>query len=385
MFRSRDLHLGLFLTLALTAFAALLIVPDAASLLCIVLASGGMYLFCHRRYGRLGALLAGLVYAYSPCLLLARGDWRELLALALLPLLLWRVDALRDKPSGSSFIPVCLLQAALLAAHVASFWLTLLVFGWVCFEMTIQTINRESSRLRARAGLIALLALLLGMAVGAPFISMQTWGIPQELVPLDALLSPPALSSGEPGLPPSPGLAQWLLALLGAAAAFGLYVRGYRTRHPNTFLGTAFFALIALGLLAWAQTPAYAVTAVCLACTAASTGIGLTRLPARYQSSLIALAVALPIISSIPLLALPAREDAATDSLELLLSLDATVGLALLALAGALVVSMRMGAAQLPPRSYWASPPLTRSAVIGALAGGALALSVWLITHSFYI
>ncbi len=385
MFGTRDLHPGLFLTLALAAFAALPTWPDAGSLLCSALAGGGMYLFCHRRYGRLGALLAGLVYAYSPCLLLARGDWRELLALALLPLLLWRVDALRDKPSGSSFTPVCLLQAALLAAHVVSFGLTLLVFGWVCFEMTIQAFNRESSRLRARPGLIALLALLLGMAIGAPFVSLQTPAIPYELVPLDALLSPPALDSGEPGLLPSPGLAQWLLALLGAATAFGLYIRGYRTRHPNTFLGIAFFALAALGLLAWAQTPAYAAIAVCLACTAASNGIGLMRLPARYQSSLIALTVALPIISSIPLLALPTREDAASDSLGLLLSLDATAGLALLALAGALVVSMRMGAEQLPPRRYWASPPLTRLAVIGVLAGGALALSVWLITHSFYI
>ena len=141
MFRTRDLHLALFMTLALTAFAALPIVPDAPSLLCIALASGGMYLFCHRRYGRLGALLAGLVYAYSPHLLLARGDWRELLALALLPLLLWRVDALRDKPSGFSFLPVFLLQAALLAAHASSFWLTLLAVGWLCFEMTIQTIH----------------------------------------------------------------------------------------------------------------------------------------------------------------------------------------------------------------------------------------------------
>lgn len=387
MFPTRDRHLGLFLTLALTAFAALPTWPDLASLLGVMLASGGMYLFCHRRYGRLGALLAGLVYAYGPHLLLARGDWRELLALALLPLLLWRVDALRDKPCGSSFMPVCLLQAALLAAHSAAFWLTLLVVGWVGFEMTIQTINRESSQLRARPSLIALLALLLGVAVGAPFVSMQSLEIPLELVPLAALSPPPAFDPGEPtavGLSSRLGLARWLLALLGAAVAFGLYVRGYRTRHPNTFLGTAFCALAALGLLAWEQTPAYAAISICLACTAAANGIGLARLPARYQASLIALVVALPIISSIPMLALPGVAESAVNSLELLLSLDATAGLSALALAGALIVSMRMGAAQMPPRAYWASLPLTRSAVIGALAGGALALLIWLITHSFY-
>lgn len=387
MFRARDLHLALFMTLALTAFAALPIVPAAASLLCIALASGGMYLFCHRRYGRLGALLAGLVYACSPHLLLARGDWRELLALALLPLLLWRVDALRDKPGCFNFMPVFLLQAALLAAQASSFWLTLLAVGWVCFEMTIQTFNRESSRLRARPGLIALLALLLGIVAGAPFVPVETSGISHELVPLNVLLSPPMFDSGEPtsaGLPPSLGLAQWTLALLGAAVALGLYVRGYRTRHPNTFLGMVFFALAALGLLAWVQAPAFAAIAVCLACLAGANGIGLMRLPARYQSSSIALVVALPIISIIPLLAASPSANAATDSLDLLLSLDAAAGLSLLALAGALIVSMRLGAAQLPPRAYWASPLLTRSAVIGVLAGGALSLAVWLITNSFY-
>ena len=387
MFRARDLHLALFMTLALTAFAALPIVPAAPSLLCIALASGGMYLFCHRRYGRLGALIAALVYAYSPHLLLARGDWRELLALALLPLLLWRVDVLRDKPSGFNFLPVSLLQAALLFAHPTALWLTLLTIGWVGFEMTIQTINRESSRLRARPSLIALLALLLGFVAGAPFAPMQPEGVAYELVPLGILLSPPEFDSGEPtsaGLPPSLGLAQWTLALLGAAIAFGLYVRGYRTRHPNTFLGMVFFALAALGLLAWVQTPASAAIAVCLACLTGSNGIGLMRLPARYQSSSTALVVALPIISIPPLLAASPGEDAGTDSLDLLLSLDAAAGLSLLALAGALIVSMRLGAAQLPPRAYWASPSLTRSAVIGVLAGGALALSVWLITNSFY-
>ena len=387
MFRMRDIQLGLIMTLALTAFAALPSRLDAASLLCIALASGGMYLFCHRRYGRLGALLAGLVYAYSPHLLLARGDWRELLALALLPLLLWRVDALRDQPSGARVWPVVLLQAALLAASVAALWLTLLAIGWVCFEMIIQQFNRESSQLRARPGLLALLALLLGVAAGAPFFQAGAPGTARELVPLASLLVPPALEAGAlspAALPPSLGLAQWALALLGAVAALALYVRGYRTRHPNTCLGTTYFAIAALGLLAWVQPPALAALAVCLACLAAANGIWLSRLPRRFQASLIALFVALPIISSIPLLMAPASQVAASDSLALLLALDASYGLSLLALAGALLLAMRMGTAQLPARAYLSSPPLTRSAVIGVLAGGALALSVWLITNSLY-
>ena len=77
-----------------------------------------MYAFCKRRCGRLGALIAGLVYVYSPALMhnwaFARGAYPELLALALFPLLLWRVDALRDRPVAVNFLLACLLQAALL-------------------------------------------------------------------------------------------------------------------------------------------------------------------------------------------------------------------------------------------------------------------------------
>lgn len=385
MARTRDFHLSLLVTLALAAFVALPSQLDAAALLCIALASGGMHLFCHRRYGRLGALLAGLVYAYSPHLLLARGDWRELLAMALLPLLLWRVDALRDKPSGGGFMPVCLLQAALLAAHPSSLWLALLAIGWLCFEMAIQHINRESSQLRARPSLIALLALLLGIVAGAPFAPTELPSLPTELPPLADLRVP--LEMSEPtsvAQLPRLGLAQWSLALLGAAVALVMYIRGFRTRHPNTFLGTAFFALAALALLAWAQATAFAAIAACLAVCAAANDIWLQRLPTHYQPSLIAMVVALPIISNFPLLAALPGTVAAADSLDLLLSLDANVGLSLLALAGALAASMRPGFPQLPERAYLQSPPMSRSAVIGALAGGALALFVWLITNSFF-
>ena len=93
-------------------------------LLCFALGSGGMYAFCKRRSGRLGALIAGLVYVYSPYLMFgapyARGAYGELLALALFPLLLWRVDALRDRPQSVSFLLLCLLQGALLHAHLAT-------------------------------------------------------------------------------------------------------------------------------------------------------------------------------------------------------------------------------------------------------------------------
>ncbi len=105
-------------------------------LLCFALCSGGMYLFCKRRGGRLGAIFAGLVYVYSPYLMydtaFARGAYGELLALAIFPLLLWRVDALRDRPTPVSFLLVCLMQAVLLFTQLrTALVLTGIAFAWL--------------------------------------------------------------------------------------------------------------------------------------------------------------------------------------------------------------------------------------------------------------
>ncbi len=367
----RHINPAFLLTLALTAFASLALTTDAFSLLCLLLAGGGMVLFCQRRSGRLGAMIAGLVYACSPQLLTIIGEGRGLLALALLPVLLWRVDALRDRPVGANFILVFLTQVALLAVGATAIWLGGLAALWIACEALIQHINRESSRLRAGPSLLALLALLLGTLAAIPFLQSPLPLTSDELVPLlDLLAAPSDMES------PRLGMAQWTLALAGVLGGLALYLRGYRTRHPNTFLGATFFALMALALLAFAQS--YALITACLAILAGLNGFWLEQVHTRYQASSIALVVALPIISIFPLQSVASDPDW-SNSLDMLFALDATALISLVALLAALAVSLRLGKPDLAWRLYWGAPPLTSTALIGALAGAALAICVWLI------
>ena len=318
-------------------------------LVCVFTCSGGMYLFCKRRSGRLGALIAGLAYVYSPYLMVTeayvRGAYPELLAFALFPLLLWRIDSLRDKPTAVNFLIVCLLQAALINAHnLMAVALTGIAFAWVIFETMIQQLNREASQLDAGPGVLALLALLLGSFAAATFwlpillesdsVQLENLLVPGILdfrvhfVSLSELLSPaPIQDAGAINglrLIRQLGIAQWGLALIGSILALLLYIRGFRARHPQAFLGSAYFALLAAALiflalpasgemwegirpLQFLQFPwrLLGPIAACLAIVASMNGLWLSRLAVRIQSSVIALIIALPIVTVIPLLYVP--------------------------------------------------------------------------------
>ena len=327
-------------------------------LVCLFTCSGGMYLFCRRRSGRLGAALAGLLYVYSPYLMhteaYVRGAYPELLAFALFPLLLWRIDALRDKPNAGNFVMVCLLQAALINAHnLMALTLTGIAFGWLIFETALQWFNREASQVEARYGVVAGLALLLGIFAAATFwlpvllerdsvqleklLVASVVGKQWALIRPELLLSPaPLIDVGSLNAlrrTESLGIAQWALAGLGAVSALLLYIHGYRTRHPQTFLGAVYFTLLACLLIvlmlpaaegAWnAVRPLQFMqfpwrllgpAAACLAIAASMNGLWLSRLGARYRYGAIAVVLALPIVLSIPLLYLPSREIRSLDT-----------------------------------------------------------------------
>ena len=184
-------------------------------LLSLLGCSGGMYLFCRRRSGRLGAVIAGLLYVYSPYLMVtvayARGAYPELLALALFPLLLWRLDALRDKPKVFNFILAVILHAVIFATDgMMALVLTAIALAWIAFETLIQYVNREASRINPRSGGLALIALLLGTLAAAasmlPIIveddsanrNRPTYARQldrgEESVRLEELLSPPPIN-----------------------------------------------------------------------------------------------------------------------------------------------------------------------------------------------
>ena len=327
---------------ALDALRALLVVS-------LLACSGGMYLFAQRRYGRLSGILAALLYVYSPYLVYteayARGTYPELLAFALFPWLLWRVDALRDKPSPLNFLVLVFLHAALINAHnLMALVLTGLTFAWVGFEALLQRLNRESSRLDGRGAAWAMLALALAIGATASFwlpvllesdsVHLQNLTVAglldyrEAFVRLaDLLALPPLHDAGAiNGLSELKilGPAQWLLALLGLGSAALLYMRGYRSRHPQSLLGLIFFALAALLLLLLLLPGALPIwdslrplqflqfpwrllgpIAACLAIIGGANGIWIERLDPRRRISLLAALVSLPILLAIPLFYVP--------------------------------------------------------------------------------
>ena len=307
-------------------------------LLCYLMSGAGMYLFCLRRSGPLGALIGGLVYVNSPYLLHVnaelRGAYPELFALSLFPILLWRMDALRDAPNGRNFLPVMLLEAALINSHnLSAVMMTGIAFAWLAFEAVIQRLNREASQLDSRGELWAALALCSGILAAASFwlpVILEAESVTLVNFARD-VDSDHWLTIGEQfkvavqfysfDRPPFRealhiGIAQWTFALAAVCAALVLYARGYRTRHPHTFLGAVFLFGLSLSLIYMAtpqsSQPIWDVApvlrylqfpwrllgpvAVCMAYLASLNGLWLSRLPRNLRLPAIALAIIAPVL-----------------------------------------------------------------------------------------
>lgn len=318
-------------------------------LVSLLACSSGMYLFARRRVGSLGGLIAGLVYVYSPYLMYteayARGTYPELLAFAIFPWLLWRADAVRDRPSSGNMLFLFLLQIALINSHnLMAITLTGITLAWITFETLIQQLNREASHVNWQSAAWAVVAILLGIGAASSFwlpivlesdtVHLQNLTVAglldyrDGLVRLEDLLAlPPIHDAGAiNGLSELKilGIAQVSLSLVGLASAAWLYVRGFRSRHPQCFLGTVFFALFALLMvlmilpqslplwenvrpLQFLQFPwrLLGPVAACLAILAGLNGLWLERLESRGRISVTAMVVALPILTVIPLFYVP--------------------------------------------------------------------------------
>ena len=385
---------------------------------------GGMYLFSRRRSGRLGAIIAGLLFVSSPGLMVnlayARGAYPELLAMALFPAALWRLDALRDKASAANFLLAVAMQILLFASdNELAPGLALIALLWIGAESLIQYINREASRVDSRSDGLALLALLLGISASAIFwVPPGAEGealssVDDARLSLADLLAPPPLQDAGAinGLSEihSLGLAQTGLALLGLAATALIYTRGFRSRHPGAMLGTLLYALIALALIGLTVSSArgwqddlilwryflnspglLAVIAACLAIVAGAIGLWLERLEARFQISLVALLVALPMLTAIPQLYVPEwRVDSAaalsasppSQALSAIQPGAAAALLSALSLLAAGAVAAWMRKRPLTPRPYWTTPALARPALIGIVLGALTTGLVLLVTY----
>lgn len=320
--------------------------------------SSGMYLFVRRRAGRLGGIIAGLVYVYSPYLMYtetyARGTYPELLAFALFPFILWRIDALRDKATPLNFVWVVILEVALINAHnLMALTLTMLMLGWILWESVIQQSNHHASRQRWQPSALAFLAVILGMGVSAGFwlpvlfesesVNLQNLtGVAlldyrNFFVPLgDLLAMTPRHDAGAiNGLSELLilGVAQWGLALVALIMTSRMYLQGYRTRHAQTYLGMLFFALMTLIMITlitpfaagfWESFRAVQLlqfpwrllgpVVACLAILAGMNGLWLERLPRPHQIGLISIIVMLPLVTVIPLFYVPEWSNTEVDT-----------------------------------------------------------------------
>lgn len=327
-------------------------------LLSFFMCSSGMYAFVKGRAGRLGGVIAGLVYVYSPYLLFtepyARGTYPELLAFALFPFLLWRIDALRDKSTAVNFIAVVMLEVLLINTHnLMALVLTGVMLAWIVWEGVIQQLNFRASHLKWQTAALALLAMVLGVGVSANFwlpvilesdtVNLQNLtGVAlldfrNFFVPLgDMLAMTPRFDAGAiNGLRELLilGVAQWGLALFGGVISLRLYIKGYRTQHPQTYLGLTYFTLIALVLI-FLMTPFAAsvwesviplqflqfpwrlmgVVVACLAIVAGSSGLWVEQLTRRWQMGVIAVVIAVPIVTVMPLFYVPEWSNTDVDT-----------------------------------------------------------------------
>lgn len=331
-----------------------------------LLSGAGMYLFVRARAQRpLAGVIAGVVYVYSPYLLYtepyARGDYPELLAFALFPLLMWRFACLLDAPRPRNVLWAALAVLALILAHnLMALVLFGVLVGWLLWGMLrARSLNRRgeglpptSERLASRlerffsSPAIALLTAGLGVGLAAYFwlpviaeagevqlanlTAVALLDFRNFFTPLSHLLAaaPRADAGAINGLLHllNLGLAQWLLALSGLLGVGLIVWRRWRAQQkaPAILRDALFFALLALAMIflmlpasafIWEAIPPLAYlqfpwrflgpVAFCLALLAAMNAAWIEKLPARWGGVAAAGVVALPVALALPMLYVP--------------------------------------------------------------------------------
>ncbi|MHB1415102.1 MAG: 6-pyruvoyl-tetrahydropterin synthase-related protein, partial [Chloroflexota bacterium] len=107
----------------------------ASTALGLVVAGAGAYVFTSDLLGRRAGLIAALAYVYSPYLFrdaYVRSDLPELLALAILPFLLWSFRRLACGPSLSKMVVAAVTYALLVVTHnLTAYFFTPLLLAYV--------------------------------------------------------------------------------------------------------------------------------------------------------------------------------------------------------------------------------------------------------------
>lgn len=306
----------------------------ALIVLCMLGGGAGMYLFMKQRAGTAAGIVAALVYIYSPYLLYtepyARGDYPELLAFAMFPALMWRFERLLATGRGRDALWAALCVLLLVLSHNL---MALVLFGLLAAWLVWTLLSSRDSY-----GLRAVSAAGIGVGLAAYFwlpVLLEQGAVKLENLTASALLDyrnffmqPAHLLAAVPRADAGAlngllhllnlGVAQWTLALAGAAALV------WRRRavpdavwYQGIFFALAGAAFIVLMLpsviweivtpLALLQFPwrFLGPAAFCLAVLAGFNSLWLARLPLRWGQMAAAGGVVWVIGWALPMLYVP--------------------------------------------------------------------------------
>ena len=326
----------------------------------LVLAGVGTYSFVRRRWNAGAGVVAAVVYAFSPYVMLVdphmRGDLAEAFALGLFPGVLWAFDRLLVEGQGRHIITAMLLLAALIFTHnLMALIFFILLCGWLAWLRLVAP---------ARFWRRGLLAVLLGLGAASFFwipvlleanqvqldrlVGPGHFDYQQHFLSISELLrsSPPLdLGAANPAYAHNLGTAAWVLALVGGAAMLFQWQRGAPPAQAHTATvdewrdllksgalneippppggsrDAAYFALAALVLVllllpisgvVWQAVPAMPVlqfpwrllgpAAFCLAVIAGASTRWLHYLPGTARVAGLGVLVAVPLFAAIPAL-----------------------------------------------------------------------------------
>lgn len=308
----------------------------ALTVLSMLLAGGGTYLFVRDQTGKLAGIIAALVYVYSPYILFTepytRGAYPELLALAGFPLVMWRYGRLLQRGSGRNFALAAFSSGLLIVTHnLMALVLTGLLLAWVLWQgimgsASLRQVVLGAGAVMAGMGLAGYFwlpvmleqdAVRLGNLTAVAQLDYRNFFVPLR----DLLAFSPRPDAGAiNGLlhQLNLGVAQWLLALGGIGTMFMV-----RTQHAVSLrqMMGIFFVLVAAVLiflmlpaadfvwnavapLAFLQFPwrFLGPVAFCLAVTAGHNALWIERLPRRLVVAVTALVIALPVGLALPTL-----------------------------------------------------------------------------------
>jgi 6-pyruvoyl-tetrahydropterin synthase related domain len=218
----------------LGSFIPWMFTPVAFDVCAVVLSGIAMRALAAEWFGEPEATLMAVAYAVNPYMLLdiyLRSDFAEMLAAALLPLLvLWIV---RERPARQMLVPLALTFAAAWLTDVPA----AIICTYVCALLLVMaTVFRRNSRvLLFGAG-----AMALGLALAAfyivPVLHEKSWitlsqALSEGLRPEENFLF---TRTGEPGHDAFMRALAWLaLAEIGCIAVGALAARRWRSWHPK--------------------------------------------------------------------------------------------------------------------------------------------------------